>query len=146
MAVKEKLQEYALIAEIVGGIAIVASLVFVGVQIQQNTNVVRGATLQAITQQSMDLVIAGLEHPEIRQAFSVAQLKPDELTVDQKQALDWYFSAKLRADENRYRQIELGILDQNNFDQLGSNLAYRLHIFRIIGLQEATNMLMITKK
>ena len=33
---KEKLQEYALFAEIVGGLAIVASLIFVGVQINQN--------------------------------------------------------------------------------------------------------------
>jgi hypothetical protein len=35
-AVKQKLKEYALIAEIVGGIAIVLSLIFVGLQIKQN--------------------------------------------------------------------------------------------------------------
>jgi len=41
MAIKEKLQEYALIAEIIGSLAIVASLVFVGVQVQQNTNLTK---------------------------------------------------------------------------------------------------------
>lgn len=35
---KEKLQEYALIAEIIGGVAVVASLIFVGIQISQNNN------------------------------------------------------------------------------------------------------------
>ena len=34
---KEKLQEYALIAEIIGGIGIIASLIFVGFQLEQNT-------------------------------------------------------------------------------------------------------------
>jgi len=36
---KEKLHEHALIAEIVGGIAIVCSLQFVGVQIRQNSEI-----------------------------------------------------------------------------------------------------------
>jgi hypothetical protein len=36
---KEKLQEYALVAEIIGGIAIVCSLPFVGVQIRQSAKV-----------------------------------------------------------------------------------------------------------
>jgi hypothetical protein len=35
---REKLQEYALIAEIIGGIAIVASLIFVGFQVQQTAD------------------------------------------------------------------------------------------------------------
>lgn len=38
---KEKLQKFALIAEIVGGVAIIASLIFVGVQINQNHEMMR---------------------------------------------------------------------------------------------------------
>ena len=38
---KEKLQKFALIAEIVGGVAISASLIFVGVQINQNHEMMR---------------------------------------------------------------------------------------------------------
>jgi hypothetical protein len=37
---KKQLQEYALIAEIVSALAIVASLVFVGMQISQNSTAV----------------------------------------------------------------------------------------------------------
>jgi hypothetical protein len=41
VAVKEKLQEYALLAEITGGIAIVLSLVFVGLQIRETNTLNR---------------------------------------------------------------------------------------------------------
>jgi len=50
---KEKLQEYALVAEIIGGVAIVISLVFVGVQVSQtaeetatNTTAIRASAYQ----------------------------------------------------------------------------------------------------
>ena len=39
MTRKEKLQEYALIAEIIGAVAIVCSLIFVGLQIRQNSRI-----------------------------------------------------------------------------------------------------------
>ena len=43
---KEKLQEYALIAEIVGGVAIVISLVFVGLEIRHNNAISRTEAYQ----------------------------------------------------------------------------------------------------
>lgn len=35
----------------------------------------------------------------------------------------------LRADENRLRQVQLGILDESTFGQLSTNSAYRLPFF-----------------
>ena len=54
---KEKLQEYALLAEIIGGIAIVASLIFVGVQINQNHAMMRAQTRSDISAQLSDLFV-----------------------------------------------------------------------------------------
>ena len=51
---KEKLQEYALLAEIIGGIAIVASLLFVGLQIQQNTNLSKANAYRETIQEIAD--------------------------------------------------------------------------------------------
>ena len=48
---KEKLQEYALIAEIVGGIAIVLSLIFVGMQIRQNSEISQVNAYQELVSQ-----------------------------------------------------------------------------------------------
>ena len=51
---KEKLQEYALIAEIVGAIAVVISLIYVGASVGQNTAVVEVANHQALVAMDSD--------------------------------------------------------------------------------------------
>ena len=47
---KEKLQEYALIAEIISAIAIVISLIFVGIQVNQSNNIASAESLRESTQ------------------------------------------------------------------------------------------------
>jgi hypothetical protein len=110
-------------AEVLGVLGVIASMIFVGVEIRQNTNAVHGATLQAVSQQSLDLVMAGLDNPELRSAFAAA--KSGQLSPEQRNLMGWFFSAKLRADENRFRQIELGILSPSTFLQMSNHAAYR---------------------
>ncbi len=111
-------------------LGVIASLLFVAIEVRQNTNAVRGATLQAVSQQSLDLTMAGLDNPELRSAFVVARDSSQRLSSEQRSLLRWFFGSKLRADENRLRQVELGILDPSTFGQLSSNMAYRLPYFR----------------
>ena len=116
--------------ETLAALGVIASLIFVAVEVHQNTNAVRGATLQAVSQQSLDLTMAGLDNPELRAAFGTARDSlPEVLTAKQRNILSWFFSSKIRADENRFRQVELGILDVSTFGQLSSNGAYRLPYF-----------------
>ena len=114
-------------AEVLGVLGVIASMIFVGIEIRQNTDAVRGSTLQAVSQQSMDLVMAGIENPDLRLAFTASI--EGTLTRDQASLLGWFFSAKLRADENRMRQVDLGILDASTFQQLSNHKAYRLPYF-----------------
>ena len=114
-------------AEVLGVIGVVASLIFVGVEIRQNTYAVRGATLHAVSQQSLDLVMAGLDNPELRSAFTAAW--ENRLSPEQRDLMVWFISAKLRADENRFRQVQLGILDASTIQQLSNHAAYRLPYF-----------------
>ena len=114
-------------AEVLGVLGVIASMIFVGIEIRQNTDAVRGSTLQAVSQQSMDLVMAGIENPDLRLAFTASI--EGTLTREQASLLGWFFSAKLRADENRMRQVELGILDASTFQQLSNHKAYRLPYF-----------------
>ena len=114
-------------AEIIGALGVIASMIFVGLEIRQNTNTVRGSTMQAVSQQSFDLTMAGLDNPELRAAFRAAS--EDALSPDQENLMVWFYSAKLRADENRFRQVELGILDASVFTQLSNHVAYRYPVF-----------------
>lgn len=51
---KEKLQDYALIAEIVGAIAVVISLIYVGLGVRQNTDAIQVANHQALVSMDME--------------------------------------------------------------------------------------------
>ena len=114
-------------AEVLGVLGVIASMIFVGIEIRQNTNAVHGATLQAVSQQSLDLVMAGLDNPELRSAFTAAF--SGRLSPEQRNLMVWFVSAKLRADENRFRQIELGILSESTFLQLSNHAVYRTPYF-----------------
>ena len=116
------------LGQAVAAAGVIASLIFVAIEIRQNTEAVKGATIQAVAQQSMDMTMAGLDNPELREALAAAR-SGEALSPDQKEILTWFFNAKLRADENRFRQVQLGILEESNFDQLSSNAAYRLPYF-----------------
>jgi len=114
-------------AEILGVIGVIGSLIFVGIEVRHNTNTVRGATLQAVSQQSIDLVMAGLDNADLRSAFVAAT--EENLSPDQRNLMIWFIGAKLRADENRFRQMELGILDASEFLQLSNHAVYRTPFF-----------------
>lgn len=66
-----------------------------------------------------------VETPDLRDAFS-AGWRRDSVTAEQEDVLAWFFGAKLRADENRFREVQLNIVDESTFRQLGSNSAYGL--------------------
>ncbi len=51
---RAKLQEYALVAEIVGAVAVVVSLIYVGLGVRQNTDAIQVANHQAIVAMDME--------------------------------------------------------------------------------------------
>jgi hypothetical protein len=62
------IQDWAAISEIVGAIAIIVSLIYVGVQLRQNTRATRVITSQAFVQ-TYGGVVSHLQEPEFRDIF-----------------------------------------------------------------------------
>ena len=56
------------IAEVLGILGVIGSLIFVALQIQQNTNAIRSAAIQDISRWSYDASIVNLEVPELLRA------------------------------------------------------------------------------
>ena len=73
MAVKEKLQEYALLAEIISAVAIIASLLFVGVQLKQNDKTNQVNACQALTSESIDSLYQVALDREVATLFAAGQ-------------------------------------------------------------------------
>ena len=67
---KEKLQEYALIAEVVSAIAIVISLIFVGIEISQNSEIQVQSNTQSVVREWRSSVASISINPELACVYS----------------------------------------------------------------------------
>lgn len=111
---KVKLEEYASIAEIISALAIVASLIFVGFQIQNGNRETRAATIQAISEQLMGFTLAMATDEHIPQLAS--KMMNEGATQSDFSAEDyWRISivvvTGLRRQENIYLQVQAGVLE-----------------------------------
>jgi hypothetical protein len=99
------------IRETLTGLSVVLSLIFVAAEIRSNTDAVRGATIQGIADQYLNITIASMGTPEIRTGWAKAAAgKTDELSLDEEIALYWYYNGILPIAEHRFRQVELSII------------------------------------
>ena len=102
--------------ETIGTIAVVLSLIFVAFEIRQNTDAVRSATIQAISEQSFESLAFFVENADLRASFVADQ--EGTATSDQSFQVRSFWAAQLRAQQNRFLQIKLGILDEETASQI----------------------------
>jgi hypothetical protein len=79
-----RLEKYALIAEIVGAIAIVVSLLFVGVQMQDTARATRSATASAASAATSDWYYVMGSSPQASALFFNFMNDPDALTSEER--------------------------------------------------------------
>ena len=114
------------IIEILGLVAIIGSLIFVGIEIRQNSLAVRGATHQSISEQVTKLYM----HVATNERLSklVSQMLPDDTSDDNLRnklnaadqlSLDFTILTGLRRIENIYLQESDGILSDKAFERIG---------------------------
>ena len=114
------------IIEILGLVAIIGSLIFVGIEIRQNSLAVRGATHQSISEQVTKLYM----HVATNERLSklVSQMLPsdtsddnlrDKLNAADQLSLDFTVLTGLRRIENIYLQESDGILSDKAFERIG---------------------------
>ena len=96
--------------EAIGVVAVIVSLIFVGVEIRQNTRAVRGATYQDLASSSMELLFYVADNPEIGRQLAEwgASEEQDPEVVQRVEAV---LLAYLRHLENAHYQMMEGTLD-----------------------------------
>ena len=107
-------------------LGVILSLVFVGFELRQNTAAVRAAAIQELSAQSVgfltswatDEVIPGLL---VRTSQGAT---PDEFTPEENQRLTLVYLAALRAYEARFIQVQLGVLDEEVFEDMAGNSVF----------------------
>ena len=114
--------------EIFGVLGVIGSLVFVGVEVRQNTAEIRGSTHQSVSEQINELYLTIAEDERLSKLVSEmmenSNLRKNLSSTDQI-SLDFVVLTGLRRIENIYLQYLDGILSNNAFDRIGMSLYRR---------------------
>ena len=128
------LQKWALIGEILGAVAVVVSLGFVGYQLQQsneqaalNTQALERAAYQRLTDGISEFNLTTIQSPELRVARRKVR-SGAELTTDEASVLSAFLYLAYRNGDLAYLQYQQGIIgEQRLLSGLGL-LINNLHI------------------
>ena len=124
----ENLQKWALIAEIVGGIAIIFSLIFVGLEIRQtseetaqNTLAIQASTRQEHTQQAISYISQPLDSLTLANAI-VKSRAGEELSPLELQQLYIHQHMNFRVFESAYYQYSIGTLEEVEWQRITATI------------------------
>ena len=109
------------VGEILGAIAVFASLIYLAVQIRQNTQTTRSAARQAISESVMALPMNFIQTDEFVKAFN-AKVHGEQLDRDQALKLEAFSYLTLRSWENIHYQYRSGMLDDEEWRSFRYNL------------------------
>jgi hypothetical protein len=101
------------IGEVVGAVGVIVSLLYLALQIRQNSNVVRSATRQAISTTQVELGFRIAESSDLRASMAKLWGLGDPPTAAQDTEIRnlFLYRAFWRAYENQYHQFREGTFD-----------------------------------
>jgi hypothetical protein len=104
------IQALGAIGEFLGSIGVIATLIYVGVQVRQNTRAVRSSTMQSVSQVTSDVFKNNCEDLERTEQFAELASKPSHSVAERLFYIGFAMQA-FRAQENAYYQRQLGAID-----------------------------------
>ena len=114
--------------ELVGLLGVIGSLIFVGVEVRQNTSEIRGSTHQSVSEQINELYLTIAEDERLSKLVSEMMENPnlrENLNFTDQLSLDFIILTGLRRVENIHLQYLDGILSKDAFDRIGMNFYRR---------------------
>lgn len=109
------LEQWAFVAQIISAVAVIASLIFVGVQLRQATSAIRATSSQAHSALYTDLVRSIIDNGDFARVWSIGLTRPKELTEDEWVRFVAYASALFRLYESSRVQWLNGRLDEEHW-------------------------------
>ena len=104
------------IAEFVGAIAVVVTLIYLAVQIRQNHRLIESQTIHAQTQQEQHW-LALQSQPEIVAALKKAYVTGEELETEDRMYFESYFLSKIVAVKDDFLHFQRGLMTQAEWEQ-----------------------------
>ena len=109
------LEQWSFLAQIASALAVIASLLFVGVQLRQATSAIRATSSQAHSALYTDLVRSIIDNQDFARVWSIGLTRPNELTEPEWVRFVAYASALFRLYESSRVQWLNGRLDEEHW-------------------------------
>ena len=114
-----KLKDIGDLANLIAGVGVILSLLFVGYEIRQNTEEARAASAAAVGDNFRELVLARAQSASLAAAVKAGR-RGEDVTPVQRSQYTAYVLALTRTVEDAFIQFQVGRLDE---DQLQVRLA-----------------------
>ena len=123
------LSQLADFGELIGGVAVVASLVYLAAQIRQNTKTVRASTLHENTDLWTSLFLR-LADGDVARAYATGMAGDPNMTPLQFTQFFFLCRAMFLGFENQYIQMREGVLDEQAYTAYERSISTQLLAFR----------------
>jgi hypothetical protein len=110
------------LGEFVAGIGVIISLIYLAVQVRQNTAQVRASTTQAYSDAVGDLLESVYASPELTEFFVRALTNPD--SMDEAEWIRWHMimTRTTRHFDSAFYQFRTGTMDAEIWDGIRSSM------------------------
>ena len=119
---KRSLQDWAILAEIIGTVAIIFSLIFVGLQISDNTREMRSAAAHNATESLQNWYVEIATNPQTAKVFRRGMSDPDALSRDEAYQYLMNIHSAMLAYQNVYFLGAEGTLDASLYIALSATM------------------------
>ncbi|MEO8742129.1 MAG: hypothetical protein ABI365_02960 [Lysobacteraceae bacterium] len=110
------LENISRISEIISSVAVVVSLVYVGLQVRQNTRALRATTYNAVTANSIAILTSMDTHPEYSEFLVRVQSGYDAATPAEKLRFHMCLLSAFRHWDNLLYQFRNGMLEREMWE------------------------------
>ena len=116
------------LGEFVSAVAVVVSVLYLAIQIRQNTRSLRAQAHQSITTHIAELNRTIVEYDEVAEILERGLEDPTVLTPAEARRFNAYNSARFRHYDNIYYQYRVGVLEESQW--VGFSRMLRFHFMQ----------------
>ena len=118
------INELGAIGELVGGVAVIASLIYVGLQVRQSNNLARGAAELEVGRMNMEYTRLGAEG-DYATIYSRAVIEPENVSHGERQRAIWALGMWFHTAQ-AFRQFRRGLLGPESWYPMANTLVEAL--------------------
>lgn len=106
----------------IGGIAVVITLIYLAIQVRQNTRAIRVASMQSSMLAAQNIGILPVQDRDLARVIRVGLTMPHELDEDEFQQFRYFLMSMLRVHEDMFVQNRAGVVDDETWMARSSSL------------------------